>query len=509
MGGQRFGAGPGPAPRLWDDQEAAGSACPRLLIEEVSFSLRPRGLGAQVTLALGPHRFVGNEAGQGEDNWQLAAAATVKAVQDYFQHCDTAPPIPQVHLLSAATATATSEQETIHVIVSFRHGDRSTHLLGSALVRNDRCSTAVAAALDATSRQVSAYRPPSFAAPSAPAVAEPIAPAPPLTRPPLRPVRAAAETRPLVLGLAIGRASVCAVAVDPDGHIVTQVRRPADPARPDAAVGAIVEAALEAVGQADSRASLLGAAGVAAPGVVQPEEGVCRTSRTFPEWQDLPLAAPLADALNLPVEVIGAVPAAALAEVEFGAAKGLSAVLYLQVTSDIEAALISGGRPVPTIGEVSHLGIDPNGPRCECGGAGCWRVVAGTDSLVSRVTEALENGAKSPLGSSRRTPKLTPEVVCWAAAAGDPVAKAALADTGRYLGDGLGNLVTMLNPEAAIVESDSPTVSAALRRALEAALKASPRASSFARCVLLAPELDETAPALGAAAWAARRLREL
>jgi hypothetical protein len=147
MGGQRSGARPGPAPRLWDDQEAAGSACPRLLIEEVSFSLRPQGLGAQVTLALGPHRFVGNEAGQGEDNWQLAAAAAVKAVQDYLQHCDTAPPIPQVHLLSAATATAASTRATRHR--DFRHG-ATPHLLGSALVRNDRCSTAVAAALDAT-----------------------------------------------------------------------------------------------------------------------------------------------------------------------------------------------------------------------------------------------------------------------------------------------------------------------------------------------------------------------
>jgi predicted NBD/HSP70 family sugar kinase len=186
------------------------------------------------------------------------------------------------------------------------------------------------------------------------------------------------------------------------------------------------------VGQADSRASLLGAAGVAAPGVVQPEEGVCRTSRTFPEWQDLPLAAPLADALNLPVEAIGTVPAAALAEVEFGAAKGLSAVLYLQVTSDLEAALISGGRPVPTIGDVSHLGVDPNGPRCECGGAGagaCRR-----DGLTRlRVTEALESGAKSPWAPPAHS-KLTPEVVCWAAAAGDRWQKGTRPAWGRPAG---------------------------------------------------------------------------
>jgi hypothetical protein len=63
-----------------------------------------------------------------------------------------------------------------------------------------------------------------------------------------------------------------------------------------------------------------------------------------------------------------------------------------------------------------------------------------------------------------------------------------------------------LNPGGDRGERQLP-VSAALRRALEAALgRAAP---AFSRCVLLAPELDDTAPALGAAAWAARRLREL
>jgi glucokinase len=503
MGRQAFEAGPRLMPRLREGQEAAGPACPRLLIEEVSFRLRPDGLGAQVTLALGPHRFTGHEAGQGQDNWQLAAAAAVKAVQDYLQHCDTALPIAQVRLLSAAATTAPFAQEAVHVIVAFRRGDYSTHLLGSALVRNDRCSTAVAAALDATSRQVSAYHLSSLAAPAAPAVAEPI------SRPPRRPAASAAGTRPLVLGLAINPAAVCAVAVDPDGGIVAQVRRPAELALPEAAVGAAVATAREAIAQTNSHASLLGAVGVAAPGAVRTEEGVCGASRTFPQWQDLQLAAPLADALNLPVELVGAVPAAALAEVEFGAAKGLSEVLYLRVTSDIEAALIAGGLPASTMGDVSHLGTDPHGPRCECGGTGCWRAVAGTDTLVARVAEAVGNGAQSALASPRRAPKLTPEVVCWAAAAGDPVAKAAVSETSRGLADGLVNLVTMLNPEAVILESDSTTVGAALRRGVEAAIKTSVRASAFSRCVLLAPDLDDTGPALGAAAWVARRLRDL
>ena len=71
-------------------------------------------------------------------------------------------------------------------------------------------------------------------------------------------------------------------------------------------------------------------------------------------------------------------------------------------------------------------------------------------------------------------------------------------------GFGLANLIALFGPKAVIVESQPAAVGAALLRAAEKALKTSPRAGLLAHCVLLSPELGESAPVLGAAAWAAR-----
>jgi glucokinase len=316
-----------------------------------------------------------------------------------------------------------------------------------------------------------------------------------------------------VLGLGIGLTSISAAAIDPEGNPVVQVQRAARPADPENAVRALIEAAQEAVTRLNSHADRLGAVGLAAPGVLEPVAGICVSCHEFPLWRDVQLARPMVEELNLPVELLGAAQAAALAETRFGAARGLSEVLFVHVGTDIVAAVVSGGRLLaagPAGGRgVGHLAIEPEGPLCQCGAVGCWAALAGQEALVSRVVEAIEEGARTTLGTSSngRRAAITPAAICKAAAAGDQAARAALEQTGKYLALGLGNLITMFDPEAVILESTPSTVGAALRRVVESALKASPRASAFSRCVLLSPELGEHAAALGAAAWMARTER--
>ena len=63
-------------------------------------------------------------------------------------------------------------------------------------------------------------------------------------------------------------------------------------------------------------------------------------------------------------------------------------------------------------------------------------------------------------------------------------------------------LVETFDPEAIIVDAAPPLVGAALGHAAESALKTSRRAHLLSRCVLLSPALGDSAPVLGAAAWA-------
>ena len=70
------------------------------------------------------------------------------------------------------------------------------------------------------------------------------------------------------------------------------------------------------------------------------------TKTPKPGWRDTPLLPPMRDALGVPVRIDTDVNAAALAEWQLGAAKGLQSCLYVTVGTGIGAGLVAEGRLV-------------------------------------------------------------------------------------------------------------------------------------------------------------------
>jgi len=513
--------------------EVAGPACPRLRIEEVGVRLTADAVEAGCTLSLGSLSFRGLAKRQGGVNRieELAAAAAVAALQQYLKQCSSHRPLPRLELIDAALALTGTGQEFIHATVRLSEQNGCTYLLGSALVRNDRCSTAVAAALDATSRRLGLLclpapeegeeageslplsPPEKMAVPEQPPV-EPLEepPAPPVREDPPRadPLPAEVAHRP-ALGVEITATSVRAAAVGPEGEILAEARRPT---RGGADAEATLSSALEAVGEVmeavNSHSDLFAAVGIAMPGELRVADGVCISCGDLPSWREVQVAAPFARELGLPVALLGSTAAAALGEARFGAAQQLSRVIYVRLGAEIEASLIVDG--APALGgdldpaRVGHMVIEPGGSDCECGQSGCWQALAGRDSVVARALRAVRSGTPSALGAAvdNRLGSITPALVCRLAAGGDAVAREALEETGAYFALGLANLAALLDPEGIVVEGTPPALGTALLRAAEATLKSKGRSRLLSRCVLLSPHLNDTARVLGVAAYASR-----
>ena len=70
------------------------------------------------------------------------------------------------------------------------------------------------------------------------------------------------------------------------------------------------------------------------------------TKTPKPGWQDTPLLPPLQDALGVPAKIDTDVNAAALAEWQLGAAKGLNSCLYVTVGTGIGAGVVAEGKLV-------------------------------------------------------------------------------------------------------------------------------------------------------------------
>jgi glucokinase len=508
-----------------------------LIFEEVTFRLGGDTVEAQTMLSLAGQCYRGTAHGEAKQHemWQLAAAASVAALQHYLQHNASDPTTPQVYLLDAARHTTEIGQEYVTAMVRAAHDGTYTDLIGSALVRSDRSRTAVAAALDAASRFLGRFRasPDLHAEPDwtdkcpvyeavpcddmgktedAEETEMPYSQEEAATAPSVE--TATRESTPPgfpALGVAISGSLVHASLVDVEGGVAVESRRSLRTgAAPEVALSLVGQAVRDVLSQLNGQTAKPKCIGVAIPGRVSEKEGTCLSSGQFPTWRDVPVTAPLAREFDLPVSPISVTQAEAFAEFCFGAAQGIPDVLYVRVGLDIDAALVRAGLPAPlsqlVSGQVGHMVIDADGPRCSCGDKGCWQTLGGREALIARVVEGIRAGAPSALSASAdgQFGSITPSLVVRMAGAGDVVARRALEETGRHFALGLANLIALLGPQAVIVESQPPTLGSALLKAAEKALKSSPRSGLLSGCVLLMPELGESAPMLGAAAWAAR-----
>lgn len=203
------------------------------------------------------------------------------------------------------------------------------------------------------------------------------------------------------------------------------------------------------------------AVGVGAAGLVEWPSGRMKWG-PHTTFQDLPLGERLAASTGLPVIVENDANAAVAAEVRFGSGKGKNTVVMLTIGTGIGGGLFLDGRlyrgPRGLGAEIGHMTVDPRGgPECACGGIGCL------ESRVSGV--ALARGAREiavsePDGMIARIAgspdSVTGQVVHKAALAGDEAARALFAEMGYWLGVGIANLVTLLNPQLVILGGGIP-----------------------------------------------------
>ncbi|MEU1294946.1 ROK family protein [Streptomyces sp. NPDC005840] len=155
--------------------------------------------------------------------------------------------------------------------------------------------------------------------------------------------------------------------------------------------------------------------GVALPGPLDHPRGVLHRVTGFPEWDGFPLRDVLARRLGVPVTVDKDTNAAALGLALGGAAgAGEPSFAYLYFGTGLGAGLVLGGvvhRGARTgAGEFGHQVVQRDGPPCGCGDRGCV------------------------------------EALCLAA-----VARGDLAEAGRVLGVGAGNLVALLDVDLVLL----------------------------------------------------------
>lgn len=120
-------------------------------------------------------------------------------------------------------------------------------------------------------------------------------------------------------------------------------------------------------------------------------------------------------------------------------------VIGVTLGTGVGGGLVIDGRlhrgATGSAGEIGHLTLELNGPRCHCGRKGCLEAYAGTYGLQRLAREHM-----------RRLPSpLTPKALADAAQAGDAGARKVWDIAGTRVGQGLASLILVLNPDAVLL----------------------------------------------------------
>lgn len=257
------------------------------------------------------------------------------------------------------------------------------------------------------------------------------------------------------VGVDLGGTKILTALVGETGEVAGRERVATPQRGPEAVVEAIagtVRAVLSGVNPPD----VLGV-GVGAPGPMNPGTGVVYQPPNLEGWHDVPLADLLAARMRMPAHVENDANAAAVGEWWKGAGRGVSDLIYLTVSTGVGGGIIIGDRLVHgvsgTAGEIGHMTIEVNGPRCVCGNTGCLEALVSGTAIARMTREAIAAGRPTAiLDLAGGDPSgVTAEIVDRAARRGDALAREIFERAGFYLGVGVANLLNLFNPARIII----------------------------------------------------------
>lgn len=247
---------------------------------------------------------------------------------------------------------------------------------------------------------------------------------------------------------------------------------------------------------------------IAAAGAIDFDKGIVTLSPNLPGWHNIPLRGIVSEKYGVETFLLNDANAAALAEHYFGIGRGVNNFVYLTVSTGIGGGIIINGKlysgPSGSAGEMGHMTIDVNGPRCNCGNIGCFEVLASGTAVAREAVRRISQGERSAITDivKGKLENITAKEVSQAAEAGDSLALAVISQAAFYLGVGMVNLVNIFNPEMIIVgggmsKMGDLLLAPARRVVRERAFPLSARAVR-----IVSGQLGDNAGVLGAAAFA-------
>jgi glucokinase len=309
------------------------------------------------------------------------------------------------------------------------------------------------------------------------------------------------------IGIDLGGTNLKLALLDGDNRIAARLTVPTGGAGGHEAVLQRMVAGIDELRQATPDLAVVGI-GVGVPGMVDMARGVTGDLPNLPgRWTDVPVAPFIARATALPVGLINDAKAFALAEHRLGAATGADTALCVTVGTGIGGAIIAHGEVLfglgGAAGEIGHLIVQPEGPRCTCGNLGCVETLASGPAIVGEAVRRIVQGFATAMVdlSEGDLNAITPELVAHAAGEGDPVAREVVDRAGDWLGLALAGAIALVAPDVVVIGGGVAPAGSRYANAAEATARSHSGVTEIDRVDFRPARLGYDAGVIGAALW--------
>jgi glucokinase len=225
---------------------------------------------------------------------------------------------------------------------------------------------------------------------------------------------------------------------------------------PDSVIERIARCVQDAVDEADLSLKQVRGIGLGAPGAVDAETGMVIFAPNL-EWHDVPLKKELEKHLGVPVFVDNDCNIAMLGVyvAELKSKPGTAVGIF--VGTGIGGGLVLNGElyrgVTHTAGEIGHMILDVDGPKCKCGNKGCFEALASRTAIFQQIKSAVKDGQKTILTEmlGDDLEDLRSGDLRKAIRRGDKFVDHVVEEAAEYMGIAVGNLVNILNPEVVVL----------------------------------------------------------
>jgi predicted NBD/HSP70 family sugar kinase len=275
---------------------------------------------------------------------------------------------------------------------------------------------------------------------------------------------------------------------------------------PAKVLGRAVRMTRTAIGLAEAAQLTVAGLAVAVPGPVETDRGLLRLAPNL-GWVDVPVAEILADRLDthdLAVVVDNEANLAALGELWFGGHEDLDDFIHVSGEIGVGGGIVIGGELFRGVrgfaGEIGHVVVEPDGPRCRCGARGCLEQLAGQEAILRAA------GVAGAAGTSLGQPRGSVAELLARARAGDPETLRAVASAGRALGLALAATVNLVDPGTVVLGGLYASLEPWLREPLLAELSERAITQRWSPARVLASRLGPNAAVRGATGAVVKRV---